>query len=97
MKGFVTALFWFTNAISAAIQEACISSLKDPNLIWPWVGTAVSGAVFAAVFYWRYKGMDGEEYVREGVAEEEALMGGGLEMSEEPRGRSREVLEKDDV
>ncbi|KII83949.1 hypothetical protein PLICRDRAFT_432976 [Plicaturopsis crispa FD-325 SS-3] len=70
MKGLVMALCLFTTAISSAIAEACTPALADPHLIWPFVGTAVAGFVFAAIFYWMYRDLDHDEFIREENAEE---------------------------
>jgi dipeptide/tripeptide permease len=49
MKGLVMSMFLFSNALSAAIQEACTPSLNDPNLIWPFAATAIAGTLLAIV------------------------------------------------
>ncbi|KII83937.1 hypothetical protein PLICRDRAFT_432549 [Plicaturopsis crispa FD-325 SS-3] len=70
MRGLVVALFLFTTAISSAIAEACTPSLKDPYLIWPFVAPAVAGFVLAVVFYWMYRDLDNDEFIRAEIAEE---------------------------
>lgn len=60
------ALFLLASAIAAAISQAVVPALKDPHLIWPFVGTAVAGFVLAAVFYLMYRYVDQEEFLREG-------------------------------
>ena len=65
------SMYLFANALSSAIQEACTPSLNDPNLIWPFAATAIAGVILALWFYWLYRGLDNDEYVREGVAEED--------------------------
>jgi len=70
MKGLVTSMYLFTNALSAAIAEACTPSLNDPHLIWPFAATAIAGTVLAVWFYWLYRHLDDDEYIKEGVAAE---------------------------
>ncbi|KAK4698538.1 hypothetical protein P7C70_g7736, partial [Phenoliferia sp. Uapishka_3] len=40
MKGLVYAMVLFTQALASALAEICNPSLKDPYLIWPYVGLA---------------------------------------------------------
>jgi dipeptide/tripeptide permease len=70
MKGLVMSMYLFSNALSAAIQEACTPSLNDPNLIWPFAATAIAGFILAVWFYYLYRHLDNDEYIREGFAEE---------------------------
>ena len=71
MKGLVMSMYLFSNALSAAIQEACTPGLNDPNLIWPFAATAIAGTILAVWFYFLYRHLDNDEYIREGVAEED--------------------------
>ncbi|CZR64647.1 related to peptide transport protein [Phialocephala subalpina] len=71
MKGLVMSMYLFSTAISSAIQEACTASLIDPYLIWPFAATAIAGVVLAAWFYWLYRHLDDDEFLAEGVAEED--------------------------
>jgi len=70
MKGLVTSMYLFAYALSAAIAEACTPALNDPHLIWPFAGTAIAGTVLLVWFYFLYRHLDNDEYVREGVAAE---------------------------
>ncbi|RJE18444.1 peptide transporter [Aspergillus sclerotialis] len=79
MRGLVTALFLFSSAIAAAISQAVIPALKDPHLIWPFVGTAVAGFVIAAVFYWMYRHVDQEEFLRDDAESQQGLAREGEE------------------
>ncbi|KNG89938.1 oligopeptide transporter [Aspergillus nomiae NRRL 13137] len=65
MRALVVALFLFTSAVSSAISQAVVPALADPHLIWPFVGTAVPGVIFAVVFYWIYRGLDKETFLRD--------------------------------
>lgn len=73
MKGLVTSMYLFSTALSAAIQQACTASLVDPYLIWPYVAPSVVGAILAVWFYFLYRHLDNEDYVRGGVGEAEAI------------------------
>lgn len=64
MKGLVLSFFLFANALSAAIQEACTPSLNDPHLIWPFVATGVGGVLLAIWFWFLYRHLDRDEFVR---------------------------------
>ncbi|CDR45360.1 CYFA0S18e00100g1_1 [Cyberlindnera fabianii] len=69
MKGLVMALFLFTQSISAAISQACVSALIDPHLIWPFVACCIAGVLTAVWFLIKYrklhKVMEAERIVRE--------------------------------
>lgn len=69
MKGLVTSMYLFSVALSAAIQQACTASLVDPYLIWPYVAPAVVGTILAIWFYFLYRHVDEDEYVRGGVSD----------------------------
>lgn len=62
LRSVVLALLFFMAAISTAVQTGIEPALKDPYLIWPFVGICIAGVVFALVFicvYWRLgKNMD---------------------------------------
>jgi POT family proton-dependent oligopeptide transporter len=72
MKGLVMALFLFTQSISAAISQACVAALVDPNLIWPFVATCIAGTISAALFLWKYRNLD-EVMKRERLDKEDQL------------------------
>jgi POT family proton-dependent oligopeptide transporter len=93
MKGLVMALFLFTQSISAAISQACVSALVDPNLIWPFVATAIAGVITAIVFLWMYKDLH-KVMDKERLEKEEKLRRGYLEhLSEKDRG----IISQDEV
>ncbi len=68
MKGLVMSMFLFATALSSAIQEGATPGLIDPWLIWPFAVPAIVGVIFAAWFYWLYRGLDDQEFETEGVA-----------------------------
>lgn len=69
MKGLVLALFLFTSAISAAINEALLSALNDPHLVWCFGSMAIVGFVSAFMFLFQFrnlhKEMEEERIIRE--------------------------------
>jgi hypothetical protein len=72
MKGLVLSFFLFANALSAAIQEACTPSLNDPHLIWPFVATGIGGTILAIWFWFLYRHLDRDEFVRKVVLQDES-------------------------
>ncbi|KAF8861613.1 PTR2-domain-containing protein [Acephala macrosclerotiorum] len=90
MKGLVMSMFLFSTAISSAIQEACTASLVDPYLIWPFAATAIAGVVLAAWFYYLYRHLDEDEFLTDGVAEEDQ----GLVRDESGNGSGERADEK---
>jgi POT family proton-dependent oligopeptide transporter len=72
MKGLVMALFLFTSSISAAISQACVAALVDPDLIWPFVATCIAGTISAVLFLWKYRNLD-EVMKRERLDKEDQL------------------------
>ncbi|ATZ56146.1 hypothetical protein BCIN_12g06750 [Botrytis cinerea B05.10] len=88
MKGLVTSMYLFATALSAAIAQACTPSLVDPYLIWPYVAPAVLGTLMAIWFYFLYRHLDDDEYVRGGV---------GDTLGEEPRVEPRESIRTGDA
>ncbi|KAF7903138.1 uncharacterized protein EAF01_006187 [Botrytis porri] len=87
MKGLVTSMYLFATALSAAIAQACTPSLVDPYLIWPYVAPAVLGTLMAIWFYFLYRHLDDDEYVRGGV---------GDTLGEEPTVERRESIRTGD-
>ncbi|KAF7948049.1 hypothetical protein EAE96_009117 [Botrytis aclada] len=88
MKGLVTSMYLFATALSAAIAQACTPSLVDPYLIWPYVAPAVLGTLMAIWFYFLYRHLDDDEYVRGGV---------GDTLGEEPTVERRESIRTGDA
>lgn len=62
MRGLVTALNLFAQAIAYAIGLATASVIKDPLLTWDFGGPVIAGFVSAVFFYWMYHEIDQEEY-----------------------------------
>lgn len=69
MKGLVTALFLFSNAISSALGLAITPVITDPYLIWVWVGPAIALFVQTCFFHWKYRHMDDDEFMSCGEEE----------------------------
>lgn len=75
MKGLVTSMYLFSFALSYAIQEAVTPALVDPHLIWIFGGPAIAGVPLAILFYYLYRHLDNEEYVRDGVGDQGSTRG----------------------
>ncbi|KAJ9137093.1 MFS general substrate transporter [Pleurostoma richardsiae] len=63
MKGLVASINLFMTAISAAIGLATAPAIRDPYLIWAFVGPTIAGAVLTVLFYWTFRHIDKEEFV----------------------------------
>lgn len=56
MRSIVMSLLLFMSAFSTAIATGITPALRDPYLIWPFVGLSAGGGAFAVAFlccYWR--------------------------------------------
>ena len=42
---------------------ASVTALKDPHLVWPFVGTSVAGFVVAGIFWWVWRRVDGDAFM----------------------------------
>jgi hypothetical protein len=38
-------------------------AIKDPDLIWAWVGPAIAMFVLSIAFHWQYRGMNSDEFM----------------------------------
>jgi dipeptide/tripeptide permease len=63
MRGLVTAVFLFTNALSSALGEILIPATRDPWLIWIWAAPGIALAVQTVVFWWRFRHLNNEEFM----------------------------------
>lgn len=63
MRGLVSALNLFTQAISYALGLAFSALVRDPYLTWDFGAPTIIGVVVAIIFYWIYRDIDREEYV----------------------------------
>jgi len=62
MRGLLSALNLFSQAIAYAVGLATAAVVKDPYLTWDFGAPAIIGLVSAAFFWWMYKDIDKEEY-----------------------------------
>ncbi|KAJ5895131.1 hypothetical protein N7495_006822 [Penicillium taxi] len=69
MRSFIQAISLFTNAISAAIAEACNPLSADPLLVWNYGLFAVLAGVGGVGFIWQFWGLDKEEDELNNLAE----------------------------
>jgi dipeptide/tripeptide permease len=63
MRGLVSAINLFTQAIVYIIGLACSAVIQDPYLTWDFGGPAIVGFVLTVVFWFTFKHIDKEEYV----------------------------------
>lgn len=63
MKALVMSVFLATSALSSALAEIISPVVRDPNLVGVWAAPAVALAVQTGVFWWRYRGVDGDEFM----------------------------------
>jgi cytochrome c biogenesis protein ResB len=61
----VMAVFLFMNALSSALALIITPAIKDPGLVWVWVGPAIVMFAVSVVFYWRYRWMNSDEFMLE--------------------------------
>lgn len=61
MRGFVTGLFWFAQAFSAAIAQAFVPLSTDPLLVWLYTTVAIIAALGGLLFHFVFKQLDREE------------------------------------
>lgn len=62
MKGLVTAIFLFMNALSSAIGEILIPATKDPWLLWIWGAPTVALVLQTFIFWFRFKELNNDAY-----------------------------------
>ncbi|ESZ93293.1 hypothetical protein SBOR_6331 [Sclerotinia borealis F-4128] len=62
MRGLVSAINLFTQAIAYAVGLACAGVIKDPYLTWDFGAPTIIGLILMIVFYWVYRDIDEEEY-----------------------------------
>jgi dipeptide/tripeptide permease len=63
MKSLVMAVFLFMNALSSALALIVSPAIKDPNLVWAWVGPAVGMLVLSIAFHRQYRWMNSDEFM----------------------------------
>ena len=63
MKSLVMAVFLFMNALSSALALIVSPAVKDPHLIWAWVGPAIAMFVLSITFHWQYRWMNSDEFM----------------------------------
>lgn len=61
MRGFITGIFWFAQAFSAAIAQAFVPLSTDPVLVWLYTTVAIIAAIGGLVFHFVFKKLDKEE------------------------------------
>ncbi|KAI2616821.1 PTR2-domain-containing protein [Hypoxylon sp. NC1633] len=61
MRGFVTGVFWFSQAFSAAIGQAFVPLAIDPYLVWLYTTIAIISALGGLGFWFNFAKLDSEE------------------------------------
>lgn len=61
MRGFITGVFWFSQAFSAAITQAFTPLASDPYLVWLYMTIALITALGAVGFWFNFAKLDREE------------------------------------
>ena len=51
LRSFISALFWFTIGIAAAICIALSPVSQDPYLVWMYAGLGITGFVAGCAFF----------------------------------------------
>lgn len=57
------ALFLFTNALSALLGIILTPAINDPTLVWAWAGPAIALLAQTAIFWWRHRSINDDEYM----------------------------------
>lgn len=65
MRGLLTAIFLFMNGLASAVGEILIPATKDPWLIYLWAGPAVALFCQTVVFWFRFRHLNGDEFMLE--------------------------------
>ncbi|KAI1296965.1 POT family protein [Xylaria venustula] len=61
MRGFITGVFWFAQAFSAAIAQAFVPLSTDPLLVWLYTTVAIIAALGGLLFHFVFRNLDKEE------------------------------------
>lgn len=61
MRGFITGVFWFSQAFSAAIGQAFVPLATDPTLVWLYVTVAIISVLGGVGFWINFAKLDREE------------------------------------
>ncbi|KAJ2985844.1 hypothetical protein NUW58_g5319 [Xylaria curta] len=61
MRGFITGVFWFAQAFSAAIAQAFVPLSTDPLLVWLYTTVAIIATLGGILFHITFRKLDKEE------------------------------------
>ncbi|KAI0024011.1 POT family protein [Xylariomycetidae sp. FL0641] len=61
MRGFITGVFWFAQAFSAALGQAFVPMALDPLLVWLYTTLAIIAALAGTAFWVAFRKLDTEE------------------------------------
>ncbi|KAF5563339.1 peptide transporter PTR2 [Fusarium pseudoanthophilum] len=63
MKSTVVAINLAMQALSAALAQILIPSIKDPNLIWAWAAPGIALFVQTIIFWVRHHHVNDEKFL----------------------------------
>ncbi|KAF2669276.1 PTR2-domain-containing protein [Microthyrium microscopicum] len=63
MKSLVMSIFMFMNALSSALGLIVTPAIKDPGLIWVWIGPAITMFVISIFFRIQYHSMNSDDFI----------------------------------
>ncbi|OTB02025.1 hypothetical protein M426DRAFT_322985 [Hypoxylon sp. CI-4A] len=61
MRGFITGVFWFSQAFASAIGQAFVPLATDPYLVWLYTAIAIISALGGIGFWFNFRKLDQEE------------------------------------
>ncbi|KAL7619914.1 hypothetical protein AAE478_010461 [Parahypoxylon ruwenzoriense] len=61
MRGFITGVFWFSQAFSSAVSQAFVPLATDPYLVWLYMTVAIISALGGIGFWFNFAELDREE------------------------------------
>ncbi|KAJ4051998.1 peptide transporter ptr2 [Fusarium oxysporum] len=85
MKSTVVAINLAMQALSSALAQILIPSIKDPNLIWAWAAPGIALFVQTIIFWVRHHHVNDEKFLIRETFEEE-----GPSVSEKKQGTSKD-------
>lgn len=97
MESIVMSIFLFMTALSAALGEILTPAIIDPHLIWVWGGLAIALAVQTIIFWFRYRGMNNDEfmtYSKEDTKHDTNIAGTSIAPSSDAGAGSQDEKEK---
>lgn len=63
MRALVMSIFLVMNALSSLVALIVTPALKDPTLVWAWLGPAIAMFVISIIFFVLYRKMNSDEFM----------------------------------